>query len=350
MNCKKISTRRTKVSRLFPEPIVIETTPRRDYNYNNRQGGKPSTLAYNQEGLLAIGHKTITAQYLEDRTPREFGQVSIWNEQGTYISTIPASSGVNSLSWSPTGAYLAAGITNGYLNIYRKQNQHYLPVLMEPNTKLNVATSLSYSPNPSGYLAAGSGNMIRILDQNLKLIRTLSTGLEEIRYVSFSPYDGFLAVAAGDVIMIWDPTLERLERRITLSNSANALAYSWSDPSLAVGSNDQLLIWDNPHQTRPEVKIIGSPISALAYSPYDGSLAVGAQDLIMIWGPYGDLTQTLPSESHVRAMAYSPTNGDLAVIDGTRDESGPVKIWKNEPQQEHISPIKKPSTSHLYSH
>jgi len=290
----------------------------------------------------------------------------------------------NSVSFSPTGEYLAVGTTSG-IRIFDSKTyseRHYI------STKV-WARSVVFSADGQWLVSGLFDRTARLWDvNNWNLIHTFSGPAQWVRSVAFSLDGKLLATCADDdKIRLWNVSdgslrwmVDNLEGSrvvaiapggetlaVGLKNGSivllsildgslvktlvghtdwvRSLAFSPDGTILASGAFDATIrLWDI--QSGRETFILTghqSSVLGLAFSPNGHMLASGSVDsTVKLWDPEnGSLLRTLIGHTgFVYSVAFSPDGGSLA--SGAGDNT--VRIWDMEPAGIGIDEVEQPQT------
>ena len=282
---------------------------------------------------------------------------------------------VNAVAFSPDGATLASGSSDGTVKLWDASRREFLatleghayPVravafsrdgtlasaswndaikLWDVTTQKETATLEGIAPlafsRDGSVLASGSDNRrITLWDvRTLEKIATFEGHTEQINTVAFSPDGSLLASGSGffdsedQTVRLWD--VDRREQIATFSEQTGAIwsvAFSPDGAILAsaVGlPNNRLRLWDV--RTHREVARLwrgpGGPYLSVAFSPGGAILASGLGDgTVKLWdaltreniGTFLPVQPFRGFESGVRSVAISPDGTTLAY--GLRDHT-----------------------------
>lgn len=194
---------------------------------------------------------------------------------------------ISTVAFSPNGAHLAAGMTNGEINLWQLASD-------APPLKLQGHTDMVWS-------------------------------------VAFHPDGNRLASSSEDqTIRLWDVISGECLFSIHAHNGwVKSVCFNHAGTQLASGGHDALVrLWDSA-TGYPQLGWVAHEgwVWAIAYSPDDRLLATAGQDhLVKLWdAATGECLHTLQGHNApVRALAFSPNGRYLA--SGSFDHS--IKIWE----------------------
>lgn len=289
---------------------------------------------------------------------------------GQATLTVAASRGVRSVAFSPDGKYVAAGDTNGHIDIWSASTHAQASTLADPGSRgvssvaFNPGSSLIASgdanghvylwaggkvdaalTDPSGkgvlsvafssdglYVAAGdtAGHVYVWALRSLKLAGTMTdTGGKGATSVTFNPASTLLA--SGDAnghTYLWSHKLSG-----TLADPASrgvtSVTFSADDKYLAAGdANGRVYRWlvSSKKVAQSLAGPAGKPIDSVAFNRSGALLAGGdARGHVYLWAATGKLagTRTAPGAGSVSSVTFSPNGQYLAAA----DSNGHVYLW-----------------------
>lgn len=232
--------------------------------------------------------------------------------------------GAVSIAMSRTGA-IATGYDDGNVKLWNMQTR-------EPSSVFKICEkevlALSFSPDEKTLAAGCSDGKIQLW-RSQKLAVTLNGHSGPVRSLVFSS-DGKLASGSEDkTVRVWDSiTGQQLWVSDAHKDGILAVAFSNDATKLASASKDKTVkLWDVT-TAQKLVELVGHKfeVSAVAFSPDGKTIATGGEDkTIKLWDPNTGQERTTFAhhDSRVAAVAFSPDGKMLAT--GSWDRT--VKLW-----------------------
>ena len=234
------------------------------------------------------------------------------------LMLIPTASEVNSVSFSPDGATLAAGSYDGTVKLWDVASGEPIATLEGHTSRVN---SVSFSPD-GATLASGSGDGTILLWDvaSGEPIATLAGHAYRVYSVSFSPDGATLASGSGDgTILLWDVASgEPIATLAGHTYEVFSVSFSPDGATLASGSGDgTILLWDVA-SGEPIATLAGhtDEVNSVSFSP-DGATLAGAgswDDTVKLWDvASGEPIATLAGHTYeVYSVSFSPDGATLA--------------------------------------
>lgn len=281
-------------------------------------------MAFSTSGKMfaVLGEKTVSLWDAETRKelPRlnetQYGAVSIALSHGGRIAT---------------------GYDDGTVKLWNMETR-------EPSSVFKICDkevlALSFSPDEQTLAAGCSDGKIQLW-RNQKTLITLNGHSGPVRSLVFSS-NGKLASGGEDkTVRLWNgATGQQLWASDTHKDGILAVAFSNDGKKLASASKDKTVkLWDVT-TAQQLVELIGHKfeVSAVAFTPDGKTVATGGEDkTIKLWDPNTGQERTTFArhDSRVAAVAFSPDGKTLAT--GSWDKT--VKLWFAATDEE-VSPQK----------
>jgi WD40 repeat protein len=306
-------------------------------------GGPVNSVAYGPGGrLLAVGGTGL----------------QVWNPAGRRqlaAAMVPGPAGtvVNAVTFSRAGTSLAAGYSDGKIQLWRVAPDGVLAPLSRPlraqKSSNDLVESAAFSPDGRLLATCGDDGTMRLWSvtdpADPRPLATVHDSPGTIAFsVAFSPEGRTLAVASADgITRLWDISSParplKLGRPLAGPASyAISVAFSPDGRTLAVGSADKRVrLWDVADLARPV--LLGQPLTgptgyvySVAFSPDGRTLAAGVTDgTVWLWHVTDparpSVVATLTGPAHaVYSVAFAPGGASLA--GGSAD--GTVRVWDTQ--------------------
>ncbi|HRP02356.1 MAG TPA: choice-of-anchor D domain-containing protein [Candidatus Kapabacteria bacterium] len=301
-------------------------------------GSLVRTLSGHSSGVNSVSFSPDGA-YLASGS---YAQIKLWRvSDGSLVRILSGhSSGVSSVSFSPDGEYLASGGADKTIKLWRVSDGSLVRTLSGHSSLVN---SVSFSPDGE-YLASGSNDktikLWRVSDGSL--VRTLPGHRDVVNSVSFSPDGEYLASGSDDyTIKLWRVSDGSLVRTLSwYSYGVNSVSFSPDGEYFASGNNGKTIrLWRVSDGSLVRILSWYSTwVNSVSFSPDGEYLASGGRDAtIRLWRVSdGSLVRTLSGHSNsVESVSFSPDGAYLA--SGSDDAT--VKLWAIDatPIQEDVS-------------
>ena len=255
-------------------------------------------------------------------------KVYLWDvRMGKRIGVFNIQGGVGSVTYSPDGAMLARGSSDGTVHQWDVRSGEPRGVF---KGHTGIVKSVTYSPD-GAFLAAGSSDgTVRqwdVISGDPRRVLRGHTG--SVENMTYSPDGAFLAAGSSDgTVRQWD-VISGDPRRVLRGHTGSVenMTYSPDGAFLAAGSSDGTVRqWDVRSGELRGVFNIQGGVGSVTYSPDGAILATGSHDgTVRLWDvrsgePRGVFKGHTGSVESVR---YSPDGAILT----TRSSDGTVRQW-----------------------
>jgi len=254
-----------------------------------------------------------------------------------------AQSTINSVAWSPTGAQIATGSTDGNVQIWNAETLQLVRTIGADNLSIR---SVAWSPDSTRVVSgSGDGHTVIWNAADGQEIRTLGEETED--HISEEPEAGILVVA-------WRPNGEDIETSAEngttyawgvneppgeqlLSYNGNvyepdimSIAYNTDGSRIAKGDIDGGLFSQNPETGLDHINMVGhiASVNSLCWSRDNSIIVSGSSDnTVRIWNAAtGANLEVLSGHTNwVTSVAISPDN--IYIFSASRDRT--IKVWEN---------------------
>ncbi|KAG0698298.1 WD40-repeat-containing domain protein [Suillus ampliporus] len=236
------------------------------------EGGKISSLALSPDGkMIGCG--------------REDGSLQRWNTDGEMIVGVwtDPTSGVRSLSWSPSGDHIASGSSSGKILIRKADSGEEVVGPIE--TKQGGVLALAYSPSGDRIVTGGFNDSICIWNtesSNCKLVVGPIEGLgAHVTSVVWSSDGSKVYTACDTFARVFDSTSGGLLHRLKHDNYLFSVVVSPKNNVLAcVGNSGIVQLWDTQshQQLGPPFRQQRETLYCVSFSQDGQYLACGGHE------------------------------------------------------------------------
>jgi WD40 repeat protein/DNA-binding SARP family transcriptional activator len=211
--------------------------------------GRISAVAFSRDGKrLAIGSEDAPAPVLLDTSGRVLRRLTGGHRGG-----------VHSISFDPTGRWLATGgVHDLQAIVWDTTSGQPIRHLPHPTANEQQPVSVAWSPDGSTMATGGGqGKVILWRPTDGKQLATFPVDTSWILAMAFSP-DGSLLAASGigdRQVTVWDVSTRRLLGRLPHPAFVGAIAFGPGDKLLATAADGEVRLWDLAAQRQ-----IGPPL------------------------------------------------------------------------------------------
>jgi WD40 repeat protein/transcriptional regulator with XRE-family HTH domain len=255
----------------------------------------------------------------------------------------------NAVAFSPGGGLIAAGYSDGRLQLWRagaSPSPLGKPVV---TSAAGYVEFVAFRRDGKVLATGGDDGTVRLWDvtdpARPRLLASVRDSSTYVFSVAFSPDGRTLAAASADrAARLWDVSDPVRPRRIgpALTGAASyvySVAFSPDGRTLACGSADKTVrLWDvsdpaRPRRLGPPLTGPGGYVYSVAFSPDGRTLAGGATDgSVWLWHLAGRARPSLVTSmaglaGHLYSVAFSPDGRTLA----GGGSSGSVWLWDTRP-------------------
>ncbi|NEO73598.1 WD40 repeat domain-containing protein, partial [Moorena sp. SIO3H5] len=234
--------------------------------------------------------------------------------------------GVNRVSFSRDGKYLASASTDNTVKLWRRDGE-LVKTLTGHDSKVN---SVSFSPDGKYLASASRDGIVKLWRRDGELIKTLTGHQGGVNRVSFSQDGKYLASASYDkTVKLWRRDGELIKTLIGHQGSVNRVSFSRDGKYLASASHDKTVkLWTSEGKLVKTLTGHKDKVNSVSFSPDGKYLASASLDkTVKLWTSEGKLLKTLTGhEDQVKNVSFSPDSKYLA----SASFDTTVKLWTSE--------------------
>lgn len=289
----------------------------------------PSTRAESEENSLSLGwlghvfanrpppvSKMVEATLMDALIARPVNEPWLIGHQEPIYDVV----------WSPDGARIATGSTDGTVHIW---NTATGMVEKSLEVKKGFRPKLQWSLRGDRLFASSEGMNRGIYMWDMSSgegVSMMPEGEADYIRIAWSPdATSVVMVTLRGEAKLWDATTGKLKARIEIPRVAiKEVAWSVEGGSLALAVGGEVWIWDADGNRSQVVLRHEDVVSKIAWGP-NGMLATVSGRMIRIWNTdKGELAASLPLAGKATAISWNQDGSRLAI--GTMDRGG--SIWQ----------------------
>lgn len=258
----------------------------------------------------------------------EDSTIKRWNlETGELLQTLPGSSQVSAVAFSPNRQVVASG-ENKAIRVSSLRTGKLLRTFSGHAGPVNA---IAFDPGGQTLASGGEDKTVKVWSLRTgKLLRTFSGHAGPVNTVAFSPNGQTLASGGEDtVVRVWSLGAEA--PLYTLPEDllgVNTIAFSPNGQILAAGnSSAKIKVWNLDTKKLLHTLEDVYQVNTIAFSPNGQTLASCSEDnTIKLWNlRRGELSRILSGHSAwISAVAFSPNGQTL--VSGSQDTT--IKVWR----------------------
>ena len=270
------------------------------------------------KGSLADGNHAVDFSS-DGRYLAVASHIGVWIYEvatNRYVTLLPTERPPTSVSFSPVGATLAAGLYNHTVALWQVNTGRRIGTLRRDPLYFPIAV---FSPDGTTLATGSNDGMVQLWDLGtLTVVAVLEGHTRGVEGLVFSPDGNTLASSGDNNIKLWDVAARK--ERGTLeghSDRVRTLAFSPDGGRLASGSWDGTArLWDVA--AREQIATLYVHVTgptSVAFSPDGSTLTTGSVKFMIHWDvATRDRISTQSTHSRwIQSLTYSPADPNLLV-------------------------------------
>ncbi|MCA9216395.1 MAG: protein kinase [Planctomycetales bacterium] len=283
-----------------------------DSRYFDQEGTQPVVhVAFSSDA-----HLLATSRY-QQRPDQPAEGLQVFDLRTKQVVAEPTTSGqrIGSLSFSPTGDYLAFTSDSNFLRMWRvNQNADVESVVAHAAE----AWCSSFSPDGKLVVTAGDDHQVKIWDTLSKEMKADFSGHESlVTQALFTPHGDKLVTAGFDgVIKVWDVQSAQLLHTLSEHEGpVRSTAIRSTDGVLASAGDDRTVrLWNlNSGELLDTFRGHENKVRSVVFLPADGRLvSADNSGFLHIWSVDGQLERRWQAAEEIQSLAVSADGSVLA--------------------------------------
>ena len=276
------------------------------------------------KGSLADGNHAVDFSS-DGRYLAVASHIGVWIYEvatNRYVTLLPTEKRPTSVSFSPVGATLAAGLHDHTIALWKVNTGRRIGTLRHDPLYFPIAV---FSPDGTTLASGSNDGTVQLWDLGSRTVVAVLEGhTRGVEGLVFSP-DGTMLASSGDNnIKLWDVAARKeIATLIGHRDVVFALAFSPNGATLASGASDGTArMWDVA--TREQIATLNEPrnhsVWSVVFSPDGSTLTTGSYKVVTHWdvATRESVATDELSTGGVNSLAYSPVNPDL-FLSSSRD-------------------------------
>ena len=281
------------------------------------KGFDVKAIDYSPSGTLILGSSPWM-----NKCDTSTGQVTRYTDSAAVVQAV---------RYSPDGATVASGDSDGNLKIWRASDG----TVQQTVDVGYFVYSVAFSSGGTQIVTGDVGNAVRVWTSSGEVAYVLSGHGSTVMSTEFSPDDTRIVSGGGTDVIVWNVASKSVEFTLTgHTDTVRTVAYSPDGKKVASGGADKkVIIWDLATR-KAEATFLGhtSAVNSIAYSPNGEYIVSAAVDTnVKMWVPDSSLSLILDMAGHeslVNSVRFSKDGRFIA--SSSWDYS--VRVWSTMPR------------------